>query len=146
MENDVPGAKHGDTVRVHYTGTLEDETVFDSSRERDPLEFTIGDGSLIPGFEAAVVGLSPGDQVNAQIPAEEAYGDRREDLLIPIEIGVLPEKFQPHIGQRLSMRTESGQVVEVEVVAIDDGNLTVDANHPLAGRDLNFEIELVEIV
>jgi peptidylprolyl isomerase len=146
MENDVPGAKHGDTVRVHYTGTLEDETVFDSSRERDPLEFTIGDGSLIPGFEAAVVGLSPGDQVNAQIPAEEAYGDRREDLLIPIEIGVLPEGFEPHIGQRLSMRTESGQVVEVEVVAIDDGNLTVDANHPLAGRDLNFEIELVEIV
>ena len=79
-------------------------------------------------------------------PADEAYGQRREDLLIPIDLGKLPDGFEPHIGQRLTMRTESGQVVEVEVVKIDNGNLTVDANHPLAGRDLQFEIELIEIV
>jgi peptidylprolyl isomerase len=146
MERTVAGAKDGDKVRVHYTGTLDDETVFDTSVDRDPLEFTIGDGSLIPGFEDAVIGMSPGDQVNAQIPANEAYGQRREDLLIPIDLGVLPDGFETRIGQRLTMRTESGQVVEVEVVKIDNGNLTVDANHPLAGHDLTFEIELVEIV
>ncbi len=142
----MASAKCGDTVRVHYTGILNDETVFDTSVDSDPLEFTIGDGSLIPGFEDAVIGMSPGDQVTAQVPADEAYGPRREDLLIGIELDTLPQDFVPSIGQRLTMQTETGQVVEVRVVGLDDAKLTVDANHPLAGRDLNFEIELVEIL
>jgi peptidylprolyl isomerase len=142
----VAGAKNGDTVRVHYTGTLDDETVFDTSVDRDPLEFTIGDGSLIPGFEDAVIGMSPGDQASAQIPADAAYGQRREDLLIGIDRESLPNDFEPSLGQQLTMQTETGQVVEVQIVDLNDANLTVDANHPLAGRDLNFEIELVEIL
>lgn len=139
-------AKQGDTVRVHYTGTLDDDTVFDSSRDRDPLEFTIGEGSLIPGFEKAVVGMSPGDVVSARLEAEEAYGERREDLVVQIDRDDLPDGMDPEVGEQLRMRMESGQVIVVRVAETSDASVTVDANHPLAGQPLHFDIELVEIV
>lgn len=133
-------------MRVHYTGTLDDETVFDSSRERDPLEFTIGEGSLIPGFEKAVVGMSPGDSVSARIDADEAYGERRDDLVVQIDREELPDGMDPDVGEQLRMRIEDGQVIVVRVADTTESSVTVDANHPLAGQSLNFDIELVEIV
>lgn len=139
-------AKQGDTVRVHYTGTLDDDSVFDSSRERDPLEFTIGDGSLIPGFEQAVVGMSPGDTVSARIEADDAYGERRDDLVVQIDREDLPDGMDPDVGEQLRMRIEDGQVIVVRVADTSDASVTVDANHPLAGQPLNFDIELLEIV
>lgn len=136
----------GDKVRVHYTGKLEDETVFDSSEGRDPIEFTLGSGEVIPGFEQAVVGMEPGDEKTATIPAVEAYGERREDLVVALERSSMPEEFEPEPGQELQMRDRSGNSFVVRVVEVGDEEVTVDANHPLAGETLNFEIELVEIV
>lgn len=139
-------AKQGDTVRVHYTGKLDDETVFDSSRDRDPLEFTIGEGALIPGFEKAVEGMSPGEVVSARLDASDAYGERRDDLVVRIDRDDLPDGMDPDVGEQLRMRIEGGQVIVVRVAETSDSSVTVDANHPLAGQPLNFDIELVEIL
>lgn len=139
-------ARAGDTVRVHYTGTLDDGAVFDSSRGKDPLEFTIGDGSLIPGFEKAVVGMSPGERVTTKVEAADAYGERRDDLVVEIERDELPDDLEPSLGQQLRMQIEGGQVIVVRVAEVRDSSVTVDANHPLAGQALEFDIELVEIV
>lgn len=142
----MSAATVGDKVRVHYTGKLEDETVFDSSEGRDPIEFTLGSGEVIPGFEQAVVGMEPGDEKTATIPAVEAYGERQEDLVVALERSSMPEEFEPEPGQELQMRDRSGNSFVVRVVEVGDEEVTVDANHPLAGETLNFEIELVEIV
>ena len=138
--------KQGDTVRVHYTGKLKDGTVFDSSESRDPLEFTLGQGQLIPGFEKAVIGLNTGDKTTANIPVDEAYGERREDLELTVERDKLPEDIEPSVGLQLQLNQPNGQPVPVTVTAVSDGDVTLDANHPLAGEDLIFDIELVEIV
>ncbi len=139
-------AKQGDRVRVHYTGTLDDQSEFDSSSGGDPLEFTVGDGGILPAFEAAVVGMSPGDQVETRIPATEAYGERRDELVLRIPRAELPEDLDPQIGQQLGMQAGDGEPIVVRVTERDDASVTVDANHPLAGEDLTFQIELVEIL
>jgi FKBP-type peptidyl-prolyl cis-trans isomerase 2 len=139
--------KAGDTVRVHYTGTLDDGTRFDSSRERnEPLQFSLDGCSVIPGFEKAVLGMEPGESAVARIPQEEAYGERNEDLVLTIERGELPPKLEPQVGQRLHSHQPDGQPVSVTITAVSDETVTLDANHPLAGKDLIFDIELVEIV
>jgi len=138
-------AASGNTVRIHYTGRLDDGTVFDSSEGRDPLSFTLGEGKVIPGFEAAVLGMGAGDTKSAVIPAEEAYGPRRDELVLRVERERLPEGIEPEPGQSLQMQTEEGQVVPVRVTEVDEAAVILDANHPLAGRDLTFEIEVVEV-
>ncbi|MCH2448630.1 MAG: peptidylprolyl isomerase [Gracilimonas sp.] len=138
--------KDGDTVKVHYTGKLEDGSVFDSSVERDPLEITLGEGKLIPGFEKAVVGLEVGDKTTASIESTDAYGDRREDLELSIERNQLPEDIEPQVGMQLQLNQPNGQPVPVQITKVEDENIMIDANHPLAGKDLTFDIELVDIV
>lgn len=138
-------AKDGATVRVHYTGKLDDGQVFDSSREREPLEFTLGGGQVIPGFEAAVRGMGPGEEKTVRIPADEAYGERRDDMVMVVERERIPENIEPDVGQQLQI-AQGGQVAVVTVTDVAEESVTLDANHPLAGRDLTFELELVEIV
>lgn len=138
-------ADTGDTVRVHYTGRLDDGTVFDSSRERDPLEFTLGEEAIIPGFEKAVVGMEPGEEKTAEIPAKEAYGEPREDLVLTVSKNELPDDIDPSVGERLQMRTQDGGTFQVTVTDVGEEELSLDANHPLAGQDLTFDLELVEI-
>jgi FKBP-type peptidyl-prolyl cis-trans isomerase 2 len=138
-------ANKGDTVKIHYTGRLDDGTVFDSSEGREPLSFELGKGEVIPGFETAVEGMEAGDQKTAQIPADEAYGPRRDDLLITVPRGQLPDDMKPEVGQQLRMQTAEGRSFVVQVTEVGPEELEVDANHPLAGRDLTFEIELVGI-
>lgn len=135
----------GNTVKVHYTGTLKDGSVFDSSTEREPLEFKLGEGQLIPGFEKAVIGLEEGDKTKVDIPVEEAYGEAREELVINVPKDQLPDDVEPEIGMQLQVNQPDGQPVPVRIAEISDDELTLDANHPLAGKDLSFEIELVEI-
>jgi peptidylprolyl isomerase len=139
-------AKHGDTVKVHYTGKLEDGTVFDSSTDRDPLEFTIGEGLVIPGFERAVIGMNPGDSRTELIPNEQAYGPHLEEMVVVIDRQQMPAEIAPSIGQQLEVQQPSGQVIPVVITELSDEAVTLDANHPLAGEDLTFDIQLVEIV
>ncbi len=138
-------AKNGDSVKVHYTGTLEDGTVFDSSLEREPMEFTVGNGQLIPGFEQGVIGLAPGDSKTVKIPADQAYGPRREDLQMTVDPSRFPEHIKPELGLQLQVPQEDGHPVLVTITNITDAEVTLDANHPLAGKDLTFEIRLMEI-
>ena len=138
-------ASDGDTVRVHYTGTLEDGTTFDTSVGREPLEFTLGEGKMIPGFEKAVYGLKVGKSKTVTIPAEEAYGPHRDDLVIVVEREQLPADLDPKVDQQLQMQQTDGRTAVVIVIDVSETTITVDANHSLAGKDLTFEIELVEI-
>ena len=135
----------GDTVRVHYTGRLPDDTVFDSSEDRDPLEFTIGSEALIPGFESAVVGMESGEEKTVEIPAEDAYGERREDLVLTLDRDNMSGDFEPEEGQRLQLQQQDGNTFSATVVDVGEERVTLDANHPLAGHDLIFDIRLVEI-
>ena len=137
--------KEGDTVKVHYTGTLTDGTVFDTSEEREPLEFTLGQGQLIPGFEKAVVGMNVGDSTEVEISSDDAYGESREDLVISVPKDQLPDDVEPQVGMQLQVNQQDGQPIPVRITDVGEENLTLDANHPLAGQDLKFEIELVEI-
>lgn len=137
-------ATKGTTVQVHYTGKLGDGSVFDSSRGRDPLEFTVGSGQVIAGFDNAVDGMATGDSKTVTIPANDAYGERREDLLITVDRSQFPDTIEPEVGQQLQM-TQEGQVAVVTVADVSEANVTLDANHPLAGKDLIFDLELVEV-
>ena len=138
-------ANDGDTVKVHYTGTLEDGTVFDTSREREPLEFTLGEGAIIPGFEETVKGLQVGQTKTAAIPAEEAYGPHHDELVMAVGQDELPEGLNPAVGQQLQLQKTDGETLVVVVTDVSETTITIDANHPLAGKNLTFEIELVEI-
>ncbi len=138
-------AKQGDTVRVHYTGTLEDGTVFDTSIGREPLEFTIGSLEVLPGFEAAVIGLEVGQKKTFSVAPEDAYGVWRREKVFTIGRERLPEGMDPKPGMILEGRTSAG-AVSFLVLEVNDREITLDANHPLAGKELHFEIELVEIV
>ena len=138
-------AKQGDTVKIHYTGILEDGTVFDSSEGRDPLSFTIGSGQVIPGFEEAVVGMAREEKKNVTIPVDKAYGPRNEELIITVPREQVPPDIEPETGQRLQMEGPQGQPVIVVVSEVTDEHVKLDANPPLAGKDLTFDIELVEI-
>lgn len=136
----------GDTVRVHYTGTLKDGTEFDSSHGRDPLEFTVGEGEVIQGFEEMVLGLDEGESTEATLPPEEAYGERSEERLIEVETDQLPDDIEPEIGMQLEIETPQGGRARVRITEIGDDVVTLDGNHPLAGRELTFELEVVDIV
>ncbi len=138
-------AKQGDNVLIHYTGKLDDGTVFDSSRERDPLQFAIGGGQVIPGFEAAVVGMAPGESKTQTIDAEQAYGPHRSEMVMVVERNQIPDDIPLDVGQQLQLRGPQGQLVPVLVTEMSDENVTLDANHPLAGESLTFDIELVDI-
>jgi len=138
-------AKKGDAVEVHYTGKLEDGTVFDSSISRTPLGFTLGDGNMIKGFDSAVYGMVIGDKKTVTIPAAEAYGERRKDMMIEVPIEQVPADIKPELGMVLQLQGGNGQPMPVTVVDIDEVKITLDANHELAGKDLIFEIELVTI-
>ncbi|MFC2033851.1 peptidylprolyl isomerase [Chloroflexota bacterium] len=138
-------AKDGNTVKVHYTGTLEDGITFDTSREREPLEFTIGEGNLIPGFEEAVKGMKIGQVKTVTIPSDEAYGPPREEMIIKIGREQLPENLNPTVGQQLQMQQPNGTATVVIITDVAENEITIDANHPLAGKNLIFEIELMEI-
>lgn len=139
-------AKEGDTVRVHYTGKLEDGTVFDTSGDRAPLEFTIGDGQIIPGFEKAVIGMEPGETKTARISPEEAYGPRRDDMTLTVDREQFPEEINPEPGQQLQVQQPDGRAAIVVVSEVSESTVTLDANHPLAGQPLTFDIQLVEVV
>ncbi|MGR3637617.1 MAG: FKBP-type peptidyl-prolyl cis-trans isomerase [Shimia sp.] len=141
----MTAAKSGDTVRIHYTGTLSDGSVFDSSEGRDPLEFTLGSGQVIPGFDNAVDGMSVGDKKVAEIPADQAYGPRQDDAMQDVPREQIPAEIPLEVGLQLQMQAPTGQVVPVTVVEITDETVKLDANHMLAGKDLTFAIELVSI-
>jgi len=136
--------KEGDAVRVHYTGTLADGVVFDSSREREPLEFVLGRRMLIEGFEKALIGREAGDRVRVTIPAAEAYGEVDEDLLFKVPLGEVPAHITPEPGLQLSLTASEGDM-EVTVARVDGDMVVLDANHPLAGKELTFDIEVVSI-
>ncbi|MBI5781073.1 MAG: peptidylprolyl isomerase [Rhodocyclales bacterium] len=138
-------AKAGDTVQVHYTGKLDDGSVFDSSTGRDPLEFTVGAGQVIPGFEQAVEGMAVGQTKTVTIPAAEAYGDRVTEAVLQVPREQLPPDLEPEVGQQLVMQSREGRQIPIVVVEVTEDSITIDANHPLAGRDLTFEIELVAV-
>ena len=139
-------AKAGDKISVHYTGKLTDGTLFDSSAERDPLEFEIGSGMVIKGFDEGVTGMIVGEKKTVHIPAAEAYGDMNPDYLAIFNKAEIPSDIPYEVGMQLNMHQDgSGQVMPVTVVEVTDTTITLDANHPLAGKDLIFDLELVSI-
>ncbi len=139
-------AKKGDKVLVHYTGTYDDGTVFDSSVDRGPLEVTIGTGMVISGFDRALVDMEPGQKKTVNIPMDEAYGPRAEELIAEIKRDQIPAEIPLEIGQQLQLSLADGGEAIVMIVDLNDTTVTLDANHPMAGLDLNFELELVEIL
>jgi peptidylprolyl isomerase len=138
-------AKSGDTVKVHYTGTLDDGTEFDSSKGKDPLVFTLGSGEIIPGFNKAVEGMLLGEKKTIGITPEDAYGPRNEQMVQDVPRNMLPEDMEPAIGMPLQAQGPDGQTVNLTVTAVAEESIVVDGNHPLAGQTLNFAIELVAI-
>jgi len=138
-------AKSGDTVKIHYTGTLDDGTEFDSSAGRDPLEFSLGSGQVIAGFDNAVDGMAVGESKTVTIPPAEAYGDRHEKLIQQVPASSLPDDMKPEVGMQLQSKSRDGQEMNLVVAEVTEETITVDANHPLAGFALTFAIELVEI-
>jgi len=137
--------KSGDTVKVHYTGQLDDGTVFDSSHERGPLEFTIGDGKIIPGFEEALTGMDVNESKTIKIPFDKAYGPYHDELCMEVEKSQFPPHINPHIGQQLEIPRSDGQAVIFVITQITEKTITLDANNPLAGKDLIFDLQVVEI-
>jgi FKBP-type peptidyl-prolyl cis-trans isomerase 2 len=142
---DMTQAKEGNTVKVHYTGKLDDGTVFDSSRDSDPLEYTIGAGQIIPGFEQAVIGMDIGDSKSVRIVPEDAYGPHRDEMVMAIKRDQLPPELEPQVGLQLQSRQRDGQIVVFTITEVNETSITVDANHPLAGKSLTFEIELLDV-
>ena len=138
-------ATEGNTVKVHYTGKLDDGTVFDSSEGREPLEFTIGQGQMIPGFERGVVGMEVGETRTLVIAADQAYGIHRPDGVFELDRSEIPTTIPLEVGMQLQATGPGGQPVTMTVAALSEDKVTMDANHPLAGKDLTFEIEVVEI-
>lgn len=137
--------KKGDVVNVHYHGRLTDGTTFDSSEGREPLQFTAGSGQVIKGFDDAVMDMKPGDKKTVHIPVTEAYGERRDDMMMEYPKADFPAEMQPEVGMELQMGDEAGNVFPVVIVEVGDDVVVLDANHPLAGKDLIFEVELVSI-
>lgn len=138
-------ARTGDTVAVHYTGKLEDGTVFDSSRGGEPVEFQLGSGAVIGGFENAVTGMEVGDQREVRIPPEEAFGDRRDDLNVEVPREQFPQGVDPEVGQVLAIQVAPGRQAIARIAEVEPDTITLDLNHPLAGETLIFDIELVGI-
>jgi peptidylprolyl isomerase len=139
-------AQEGDTVRIHYTGTLDNGTQFDSSQGQEPIEFTLGNKTVIPGFETGITGMQVGDQKKIHIPAEEAYGERNDALVEEVPLQHFPDDMELKVGMHLQAQSPNGENFNVVVTALSDASATIDGNHPLAGEALNFELELMEIL
>ncbi|ANT59957.1 MULTISPECIES: peptidylprolyl isomerase [Roseobacteraceae] len=137
--------KTGDTVRIHYTGTLNDGTTFDSSAGRDPLEFEVGSGQIIPGLDKAMPGMTVGEKKTVEVTSDEAYGPMQPEARQTVPRTEIPDNIPLDLGTPLQVQTPTGQVVQVTVAEVTETEVTLDANHPLAGKDLTFAIELVEI-
>lgn len=137
--------KENDTVKVHYTGKLTDGQVFDTSEGKDPIEFTLGKGQLIPGFERGLLDMKVNEKKTITIPKEEAYGEPREDLIQEVEKNQLPQEIQPEVGMGLVSKTPDGREMNLVVAEVKEETIVVDGNHPLAGKDLVFDLEVVEI-
>ena len=138
-------AKNGDTVKIHYTGKLSDGTVFDTSNNKDPLQFTVGKGQVIEGFDEAVTGMVVGETKTAEILCDKAYGPRNDNMIIVVDKKQVPPELKPEVGQRLEVGSASGEMLAVTVIEVGEENITLDANPPLAGEDLTFDLELLEI-
>ena len=139
-------SKEGDTVQVHYRGTLKDGSIFDQSSEGSPLEFTIGSGMLIPDFEAAVLGMQLGEEKTIHVEAANAYGLHRDDLILEVPRAEFPAHITPEVGQQLQLTQQDGHPLVVTISAVSESGVTLDANHALAGKDLTFDITLVKIL
>jgi len=139
-------ARMNDKVKVHYSGTLSDGTIFDSSLEREPFEFTIGRGMVVPGFENGIVGMNEGETKTVSISADDAYGPYKDDLVGVIDKSRIPEDIDLDVGMVLQMSSPEGGITNVTVADISDAGVTIDLNHPLAGKDLIFEIKLLEVL
>jgi len=139
-------AKAGDAVKVHYTGKLADGDIFSTSTQGDPLQFIIRKGQTIPGFDQAVEGMQVGESKRIEVSSEQAYGPYLDDLVIQVDCKELPPDLDPKVGDRLQIQQEDGRAIPVSVIDLTDEAVTLDANHPLAGKDLTFELELVEIL
>ncbi|OGR18326.1 MAG: peptidylprolyl isomerase [Desulfobacterales bacterium GWB2_56_26] len=137
-------ARKGDNVKVHYTGRLDDGTVFDSSEGREPLGFAVGSGQVIAGFDEAVMGMTVGESKVVHIPVEKAYGARKEELVMIVPVEQVPPDLDPEVGMRLEVGGANGEIMRVVVTEITDSHITLDANPPLAGKDLTFTLELIE--
>ncbi len=144
-ESSMSPAGDGNTIKVHYTGKLEDGTVFDSSEGRDPLEVTLGTNAVIPGFEKGLIGMEVGDKKTITIPSEEAYGPHHDNLIMEVNKSDFPEDITPEIGLQLQMQRPDGQTMPVMITAVDEKVITLDANHPLAGKTLIFDVEMMEV-
>ena len=142
----MPTAKQGDTVRVHFTGTLEDGTVFDESGKEEPLEFKIGEGKIIAGFEECVIGMEKGETRTTTVPAENAYGERSDDRIVKVDRTEVPGGMELELNRQVQIRSKDGVTMPAMVVELTDTEVTLDANHTLAGMDLTFSIELIEIL
>ena len=138
-------AKQGDVVHVHYTGQLGSGEIFDSSEGREPLAFTVGGGEVIAGFEVAVTGMQVGESKDVVIPVNEAYGERREELLQTIPRELMQLGAEPEVGMQVEMHRQDGTVIPLLITNVDEASITVDANHPLAGEELHFNIQLAAI-
>jgi len=138
-------AETGQIVKVHYTGKFTNDTIFDTSANREPLEFPLGQGMMIKGFEEAVLGMTVGEKKVANIAAQDAYGEVRQDMFFEVPTQQFPENVTPEVGMQVQAQTAEGQDVTVVVSAIKEGSVVLDANHPLAGKDLIFEIQLIDI-
>jgi FKBP-type peptidyl-prolyl cis-trans isomerase 2 len=137
--------KENNKVSVHYTGTLENGEVFDTSREREPLAFTVGQGQMIPGFEEAVKGMKKEETKKVTLGPDDAYGEVKPDMVQKVDKAQLPDEIEPSVGQQLASQLPSGQQIVVTVTDVADEHITIDANHPLAGKELTFDIEVVDI-
>ena len=139
-------AKNGDTVRINYSGRLTDGTEFDTSAGREPLEFTLGEGQVIRGLEEHVQGMEPGTKDTVTIPSDAAYGPHRPEAVQTVDRAAVPDGIDLRVGTRLQARSADGGVLPITVIGVDESTVKVDANHPLAGKDLVFDVELLEIV
>jgi FKBP-type peptidyl-prolyl cis-trans isomerase 2 len=137
--------KANDTIKLHYTGTLKSGEVFDSSEGKEPLEFKVGSGQVIPGFDNGVMGMEVNEEKKINIPASEGYGEVREELIQQVAKSELPAEIKPEVGLNLVSKTPDGNEIPLVVTEVTDEHITVDANHPLAGKDLTFQVKLVAI-
>jgi FKBP-type peptidyl-prolyl cis-trans isomerase 2 len=139
-------AKKDNTVRVHYTVRLDNDTIVGSTKDQEPLQFTLGKGQVLPGFEQAVVGMNSGESKTVLVTADQAFGPYLDEMVVVVDRGRLPEGLNPKEGDRIQLQSRSGETVIVAVMGVSESTITIDGNHPLAGKDLIFDIEFIEVV
>ncbi len=139
-------AKEDDTVRVHYTVKLDKDTIVGSTKDQEPLQFTLGKGQVLPGFEQAVVGMNSGESKAVLVTADQAFGPHLDEMVVVVDRERLPEGLNPKEGDRIQLQSRSGETVTVSVMGVSESTITIDGNHPLAGKDLIFDIEFIEVV